>query len=223
MNQHSSSCRSVVEACDRGLRCGLVVASLLVTHTACAPRERDQPAPSPCVECHDADRPREDPDHRTPGFSTACEQCHDQTSWLPARGGSHDGWPLTGKHADASCAACHDRDPVPTSCVGCHDKDRQIPRSPNHLTPGFPTECQRCHSPSGWKPSSFAHDQKFPLEGPHAAPCTDCHAGGDFTAFSCVDCHKHRRDRMDHLHEAVPQYTFESGACYACHPRGTAP
>jgi hypothetical protein len=54
------------------------------------------------------------------------------------------------------------------------------------------TDCQRCHTPVGWKPANFQHPSAFPLTGGHSkVACDVCHKGGVFTALStdCATCH----------------------------------
>ncbi len=39
--------------------------------------------------------------------------------------------------------------------------------------------------------------------------------------FSCINCHEHRKSKMDDEHKNVPGYLYESTKCYQCHPNGS--
>ena len=63
--------------------------------------------PTDCFACHMDDyNGTTDPNHTVAGFSTDCDDCHSTNSWQGARF-DHDSWPLTGKHRNADCSACH--------------------------------------------------------------------------------------------------------------------
>lgn len=65
----------------------------------------------------------------------------------------------------------------------------------------------------------------FPIvEGPHAVQCTACHAltNTNYAQFSCLGCHPHAQEVVDPIHARVGGYSYESGACYACHRDGSA-
>lgn len=83
---------------------------------------------SQCRSCHAADSP-----HGGQFGHQSCAGCHDTHSFHIARfDHSRTRFPLTGKHAQAPCAACHRRErtaagklvvryrPLPTDCVACH-------------------------------------------------------------------------------------------------------
>ncbi|MBK7029732.1 MAG: hypothetical protein IPH45_11175 [Bacteroidales bacterium] len=40
--------------------------------------------------------------------------------------------------------------------------------NPNHVTSQFATTCQDCHTQTAWVPSTFDHDNTYPLTGAHA-------------------------------------------------------
>ncbi|MFQ5507027.1 MAG: hypothetical protein ACE5F1_19830, partial [Planctomycetota bacterium] len=153
--------------------------------------------PRSCVGCHLADyNLTTDPNHKTRGFSTSCEQCHQTASWRGATMVDHNRFfPLTGRHKLASCASCHPDGRFkgsPRTCVGCHLENFNEAKNPDHRLAGFPTTCESCHATSAWRPSSFDHDRFFPLLGRHKmARCSECHLNGRFkgTPRSCVGCH----------------------------------
>ena len=183
--------------------------------------------PRDCYGCHrsDYDSAR-DPNHRQSGFSTNCESCHrvSDPDWNRADLNHNQFFPLSGRHATASCASCH-RNGVyrgtPRDCYGCHRSDYDSTRSPNHRAAGFPTACDNCHrfTDASWNQARFDH--RFPItSGKHAGnPCSACHTNpGNFRVFTCVTCHT--RGDTDHEHRDVGGYRYESNACLACHPDG---
>jgi hypothetical protein len=150
-----------------------------------------------------------------------CESCHSQASWRPAAGFDHSttAFPLTGRHRDIDCVACHrdaatEESPSFTAagmaCSDCH-------RDPHQGR--FGVACGDCHVTAGWgtvELAGFDHDRtRYPLRGRHrAVVCEQCHRRGTphrGLAFSaCSDCHAdpHRgqlRDKAD------------GGRCEACH------
>ena len=152
-----------------------------------------------CASCH------QDP-HRG-RLGAECQQCHNYNDWktfsVVRLDHSKTRYPLTGMHAQVSCAQCHTpgRDGKPRytgipfgHCVDCHSD----PHRGN-----FQQTCESCHSTTGWNRVSgttlnegFDHSKtKFPLRGKHAGvDCVQCHAGGDFKKplvfQKCMDCHK---------------------------------
>ena len=111
--------------------------------------------------------------------------------------------------------------------MACHLADYQATSNPNHLSSGFGTDCQSCHGTNGWLGASFNHDALyFPIySGPHQGvwrgDCTTCHVQpANYNLFECILCHDHAQSRMDPRHTNVSGYSFNSQACYSCHPRG---
>ena len=108
---------------------------------------------------------------------------------------------MLGNHLSADCAQCHTRyvdlyfEPLNVECIACHSDDYYSAQSPNHVSAGFSTECQGCHSitASEWSASNVVHNF-FPLIGGHAiSDCFACHEqGGNFTGLSpdCISCHE---------------------------------
>jgi hypothetical protein len=176
-----------------------------------------------CVGCHLVDFDgATDPDHTALGLPTTCNVCHGTAGWEPAEFDGHDAiWPLLGEHADATCESCHAAGytNTPTTCDGCHHTDYVDSLSPAHQTEGYPTACETCHAPAGWKPSSFNHDAKWPLTEAHSVPaCSSCHAGGKFagTPTACFGCHEDNYLAAldpDHAGLGFPQ------KCETCHSK----
>ena len=148
------------------------------------------------------------------GGRRGCERCHDTASFraLPHGfdHGAFAGFPLSGRHAQLDCAACHPRLPGQTAtgrtwtrangseCADCH----QDPHRGQFERLGR-TDCARCHkSTTQFGTLSFRHnlDSRFPLGEQHAkVACASCHeketAGGvEFVRYKplpteCVSCH----------------------------------
>jgi hypothetical protein len=52
--------------------------------------------------------------------------------------------------------------------------------------------------------------------------CADCHTvPTNYSAFSCINCHAHSpQSIVDAQHTEVSGYSYNSAACYRCHPQG---
>lgn len=184
-----------------------------------------------CIACHDPDYQRQ---HSGSGFPTQCSICHTTTSWSGATfDHAFAGFILIGAHRQLACNACHD--PISgaplyapadqNDCIACHDDEYQV----NHAASGFPTTCLTCHNVDAWNGATFDHDALFfPIfSGRHAnrwSSCATCHTNpGDFSEFTCFNCHEHNQDDMIKEHDSVPGFQYESPLCLACHPNGEAP
>lgn len=174
-----------------------------------------------CVDCHRAQyEATTNPAHAAGGIATDCVQCHATTAWSRARfshAGTH--FPLTGAHRAVTCAQCH-ADGVyagkGTACVSCHQPDYDATTSPVHLTAGFPTTCQDCHTTTGWTGAALNHTW-FRLPHRNAA-CADCHTNPtNFSVFVCTVCHT--QGETDPHHREVNGYVWNSTNCYGCHQR----
>ena len=145
------------------------------------------PAPTTCYGCHQADD-----DHKG-GNGQDCGRCHNENAWDKVDF-VHDTmtrFPLTGKHAQASCESCHASPPdevkLSLECGSCHAKDDVHAGS-------LGQSCARCHDTTDWAGKvRFDHDlSRFPLLGKHAGlDCTQCHADQSFKAkgITCSSCH----------------------------------
>jgi hypothetical protein len=155
-----------------------------------------------CISCHLKDyQGTSNPNHVTGGFPQQCETCHSTANWTSATfNHAATGWPLTGAHVNVQCSQCHtaangNYNLTNTACVGCHLKDYQGTTSPNHVTGGFPQQCEVCHSTANWTSATFNHAATgWPLTGAHAnVQCSQCHtpANGNYnlTNTACVGCH----------------------------------
>ena len=183
---------------------------LLAAHRAltCASCHRsDTPyrnTPNACIACH-----KKDDSHRG-ALGVDCGTCHAAKSWQQTHfDHATTGFPLTNKHAAASCAACHPGERykgTPKECASCHTPDDVHKGSHG-------TECGNCHSTADWNTQRLDHNREtgFALLGRHARlGCSDCHRSGnvnDPIPKTCNGCHK-TDDR--HSSRMGP-------ACDACH------
>ncbi len=188
--------------------------------------------PTACNACHMDDyNGTTQPNHATAQFSTDCAACHDETAWGNATFDHNTtGFPLHGGHVGVNCIQCHANGyaGTPTNCEACHMPDYNSTTNPNHSGAQFPTDCAQCHTDAGWQPSTFDHDgQYFPIySGPHNGEwntCADCHTNSsNYAVFTCIDCHQHdNQSQVNNDHSGVNGYSYNSNACYNCHPDGT--
>jgi hypothetical protein len=168
-----------------------------------------------CVPCH------ADP-HRGQFGRAACETCHGQQAWRPARfDHSKTSYPLTGLHASVGCEKCHPTIAGPgggsrkykgiafSSCTSCH-RDVHAGR--------LGASCADCHTTAGWHGAGskrFDHDRTaYPLRGRHTAVrCEACHTPGRPVHFKhdlCSDCHAD-------AHRGQLSRRTDRGRCDACH------
>jgi predicted CXXCH cytochrome family protein len=147
-----------------------------------------------CADCH-ADIHRQQ-------FGSNCESCHTVKGWqasLDAIRNHQNRFPLVGAHALVDCAGCHQGAAVgqftglSTACFSCHQKDFLTPVL-DHVSSGFPTTCESCHTMNSWSGAKFDHLKYtgFALTGVHATlACTACHINNVFkgTPASCYACH----------------------------------
>jgi hypothetical protein len=177
-----------------------------------------------CTSCHE--------DIHRAALGPNCTKCHDAASWTATPGFDHDttAYPLTDKHTEVKCDACH-LDPrlapksdgkghlVPVykpvssaTCKDCHADPH---------TGALGPRCADCHSTLGFSvidKNRFDHDRtKYPLRGRHAAvACADCHK--DFStpalkkpAFAaCASCHKD-------AHNGTATLAGKPVDCASCH------
>jgi hypothetical protein len=180
-----------------------------------------------CVGCHLKDyNAALNPNHKLAGYSTDCVSCHGNAAqtWLNAAFNHNLVWPLLGAHKNLDCNLCHAAGyNLPRDCYGCHKAAYDNTTNPNHRQAGYSTNCQDCHltSHTSWNQAVFNH--RFPIKsGRHAGfACTDCHLTANYNVFSCIDCHSHTKSDMDSRHSDVGGYSYNSQACYSCHPNGT--
>lgn len=201
----------------------LTGAHAAVLCTQCHQNNRYQGTPTQCVSCHQTDYNLViSPKHVLPDFSTECTACHTVTSWKPSSfSHSTTRFPLTGAHVTTACASCHMNGiyaGTAMTCVGCHQQQFNTATNPNHLTSGFPTDCQACHSTTAWVPSTFDHSKTpFALTGAHlAVACNQCHVNGQYqnTPTQCSACHQTDYSTVVNPRHTQPSFPLD---CTVCH------
>ncbi|HEY7681408.1 MAG TPA: hypothetical protein VH879_02085 [Gemmatimonadales bacterium] len=213
-------------------RSPLTGAHRALTCDQCHAGSRYEGTPANCVGCHQKDYDQAtQPNHPQSGFSTVCADCHSTASWTAPYDHSRTQFPLTGAHRALACDQCH-ADGVyagkATACASCHQSDFDATTNPSHRTLGFSTTCTDCHTTTTWQGAKFDHDGRFfPIySGRHRgtwSSCSECHASpNDFGQFTCFTCHEHDKSRMDSVHRGRSGYSYDSNACYRCHPVGRA-
>ncbi len=194
--------------------------------SACHKNNIYEGLPSECVDCHlDEYNKTTNPNHKQAGYSTDCEKCHGDNAlaWQGAAFDHDAFWPLRGAHKGLDCIDCHAKGyNISSKCVSCHLDDYNNTKEPNHRKAGFSTDCEYCHlrDATTWSQTNFDH--RFPIfSGKHTGlSCSECHTTANYYEFSCIDCHAHNKAGMDEEHEDVGGYSYNSQACYSCHPAG---
>jgi len=174
------------------------------------------PIPNTCISCHSDDYTSA-PNHVASNYSQVCTQCHSTSRWEGATI-DHSFFPLTQGHSGLTCIQCHTSGttgPIPDTCISCHQDDYN--GAPNHVAGGYAQDCTQCHSRTSWEGATFNHTQ-FPLTGKHAVACNQCHTGGNTSTFTCLTCHS--QGETNNEHDEVNNYSYNSAACYQCHPNG---
>ncbi|MCK9209800.1 MAG: hypothetical protein M0P61_03070 [Ignavibacteriaceae bacterium] len=150
-----------------------------------------------CNDCHQPNYINSvNPSHQILGLSTDCKSCHTSDGWKPSTfNHATTNYQLVGKHTTATCSDCHKGKAAGTSqiCNDCHQPNYASSVNPSHQILGLSTDCKSCHTPDGWKPSTFNHaTTNYQLVGKHTtAACSDCHKGkAAGTSQICNDCHQ---------------------------------
>jgi NMD protein affecting ribosome stability and mRNA decay len=176
-----------------------------------------------CVSCHLTDyQGTKSPNHISSGFPQQCEVCHSTSGWTPATfDHSKTGWALTGLHAPVACTLCHTNNNyslTTTACVACHLKEYQATTSPNHVSVGFPQQCDVCHTTAGWTLATFNHNNtSFPLTGAHTTvACANCHVNNNYTTLptDCYSCHKAEYQGASNPNHAAAGFPTTCGTCH---------
>ncbi len=183
-----------------------------------------------CLACHE--------DYHESDLGTDCASCHQPTGWKRTPGFDHSAssFPLSGKHVDVECNACH---LVPGRVFRDSEKFGVTPRfkpvahdecSACHVDPHqgrLGTTCRTCHVTDSFRQvttEDFNHDRtRFSLVGKHGSiACESCHdpkkAWGKKPRFdSCGECHSDP-------HAGRATLEGRTVDCNACHDeRGFAP
>ncbi|MGZ3483987.1 MAG: hypothetical protein ACXU96_10410 [Gemmatimonadaceae bacterium] len=211
------------------------------------PARIDRPAFARCSSCHtDFHRGQA----TIAGAAADCSSCHSVSAFTPATftvvQHARTRYPLVGKHATVSCASCHTRGvdargvrdvvmrPAFNRCETCH---AEAAHGTQLLARGSGAACTSCHTPVGWKPSTFGVREhatlKFALTGRHAvADCGSCHSANrrylpplppvrtlgtarvalHLTESTCDACHNDPHGGKYTMAPAPAQ-----GSCISCH------
>jgi hypothetical protein len=169
-----------------------------------------------------------------------CDSCHDTEGWkshFDPDAHRRTNFPLQGRHALLACEQCHgdrrDRSFArPTvACWECHQADLQSAAASGVSHAQFPAypqlACLGCHGFWRWSPATFSgHNACFPLTGPHAVGCLQCHTVlpnplviGSCNSQpypNCIGCHACAR------HPQVASFVCNNQNCYGCHYDGRA-
>jgi hypothetical protein len=164
--------------------------------------------PTGCADCHGKIDPH------AGKLGRECRNCHESSSWEKVRyDHSKTKFALTGKHADATCDACHLGNRyagTPDQCAACH--------APDDVHAGARgVDCGSCHQSTGWTAQRYDHLRAtgFALVGTHSRlDCKSCHRTAslkDPLPRDCAGCH-----RADE-----PHATRFGPACERCHGNDT--
>ncbi|MBU0729844.1 MAG: hypothetical protein KKE17_00915 [Proteobacteria bacterium] len=150
-----------------------------------------------CDDCH------KDPHKPEDEYGKDCLLCHSTGPWPPKKPDfshqKHAKYPLTGLHEKVKCLECHNKKSVRSigpktlevflkSCLVCH-------KDPH--TGQIGTDCDKCHSTSGWKGKSLLFDHNkhsvYKIDKIHIrTACKKCHDKGLYKPIrheNCADCH----------------------------------
>lgn len=163
-----------------------------------------------CIDCH-----RQDDAHRSQ-FGTDCAACHNTSSWPDATfDHAQTAFPLIGKHVDVACEDCHQNgifQGAPSDCVACHV-------DPDFHRGALGTQCEDCHTATGWQPATFIQQHTFPIDHGESGPstCRTCHPDS-VSAYTCYGCHEHTP--ADTIAEHEGEVSGDIADCARCHPTG---
>ncbi len=181
--------------------------------TACHRESDFAPQEGLCQSCHQKNDATFVEQH-TRDFGTPCLACHDGVDTLAAFDHAKTNFPLKGKHATATCAACHTDTAahvaqntapgstvafqgLPTNCVDCHAE-------PDVHRGMFSADCASCHSPEGWTPA-LLDGQPFSHFENAGFSLARHRVSADNSSLTCNACHQNTLE------------TFDTGACSTCH------
>jgi hypothetical protein len=159
-----------------------------------------------CLDCHkDEHKGTMSSTYYT---GTNCTSCHSNSNWLSISfDHSKTSFPLDGEHATLACRECHYKtneqgiqvqrfSGLSKACSTCHSDKHAGQFDKNGMT-----DCTQCHRTTGWKPTTFNHDNaRFKLDGAHKR-------------VECGSCHK----PITTAKGTYIQYTPKSIECSSCH------
>ncbi len=138
-------------------------------------------------------------DHARANLPYDCRLCHghNMNDFSPPL--AYDNHPENdlikrGNHRQAGCLECHKRGVfrgLGTLCYNCHEDD-YAKAIPNHISGGFPHDCELCHKSNNSLWEGAGRDHLWPLRGTHQTlACSECHEDGVFNGkdTKCFSCH----------------------------------
>ena len=180
--------------------------------------------PVDCQGCHLTNFMKTlSPSHQKAGFDLDCQKCHlpNTSTWKGATFDHTMAFPLSGGHANLECVSCHSNGYGGTKadCYDCHRRDYEQTSDPGHLTFGFPTVCQQCHSSETWQRGSFDHLETsgFELTGAHQqARCLSCHVNNQLSGLprDCFGCHNTDFNSVSDPNHQTNNFSHD---CTTCH------
>ncbi len=182
-----------------------------------------------CNSCHTPNyNTSTNPNHSALSLSTDCAVCHTTApGWSPATFATHNNYyVIAGAHIPIAneCASCHQGNYTnsPNTCYGCHTTNFTQTTNPNHVTAQFATNCESCHTQNAWSPSSFNHNNTYPLTGAHAtvaSNCIQCHANGyNNTPNTCVGCHQNNYNQSVNPNHSAIGIGNDCATCHTTNP-----
>ncbi len=125
----------------------------------------------------------------------------------------HSAYPLTGRHAEAECTACHGEGQyadTPAECESCHElpPDRFYP---DH----FAGACEDCHGVDDWTVHEFDHEDIVECRSCHLDDVSSDHYVRRDEALQLVARMPQEVPLREYGRIAVPLYP---GNCKGCHP-----
>ena len=161
-----------------------------------------------CYSCHQYQYEKTvKPNHKTAGFGTDCQRCHNMAgqSWRSIGSGfDHGFFPLVGGHK-VQCDYCHINNDyktkLSTACSSCHDPGPAKVSMPAHTTKFASYACSDCHNTTSWSNVKFPkHDLVGKIySGEHRgkwSACTDCHQNTTAYTSYCSKCHNFNSGRL---------------------------
>ncbi len=143
-----------------------------------------------CTACHRDPHLRQTAKVNGPLGQTGCTACHSEDSWRqPDFDHAVTAFPLTDRHAAATCTACHKKarragevelpfQGAARHCAGCHEDIHGGELAQRLTTDQTAVDCGGCHVTVDWFAEKFDHetDSRFPLRGGHEkVACQTCH------------------------------------------------
>ena len=177
--------------------------------------------PKLCSSCH-IDKYQTAANHTALNYPQNCEQCHNPIDWKQINfNHSTTGFVLTGNHITITCNSCHVTKlaGTPTLCYACHQSN--YTSAPDHVSLGYPQNCEQCHNTTDWKSVTFNHSNTaFPLTGAHlTATCSNCHTSVfKGTSTVCSDCHTVNYNGTTNPNHASIGIPNICGQCHSTNP-----